>query len=95
MYRDDFVSIWIAEVCKIDFARGPFAPTGWVLDALSAVGDAGVVERLDLLGAGAGETDSTAVCMCRCLAVDRFGNAERTSLRAIPNTALRMAWPAE
>src|SRR5262249_39896823 len=90
MHRDDLVAEWIAQVGEIDLARGPFAPAGRVLDALAAVGDAGVVERLDLLGTGAGKADGAAVGVRRRPAVDWLGDAERTGLRAIPNAALRI-----
>src|SRR5262249_39704318 len=88
MHRDDLVAVGIAQIREIDLARDTLAPAGRVLDALAAVGDAGVVERLDLLGAGAGEADGAAIGMRRRLAVDRPGDAERTGLRAIPNAAL-------
>src|SRR5215813_9784928 len=90
MHRDDLVTEWIAQVGEIKLARGPFAPAGRILDALAAVGDAGVVESLDLLGIGAGEADGAAIGVRRCIAVDRLGNAERAGLRTIPNTALRI-----
>src|SRR5262249_2250410 len=70
--------------------RGPCPPPGGVLGAFPAVGDAGVVERLDLFGAGAGEADGAAIGMARRLAVDRLGDAERAGLRAIPNAAFRI-----
>src|SRR5262249_46083976 len=92
MHRDDLVAEWIAQVGEIDLARGPFAPAGRILDALAAVGDAGVVERLDLLGTGAGEADGAAVGVRRRLAVDRLGDAERAGLRAVPNAALRIGF---
>src|SRR5215831_18114782 len=90
MHRDDLVAAGIAQIREIDLARGTLAPAGRVLDALAAVGDAGVVERLDLLGAGAREADGAAIGMTRRLAVDRLGDAERAGLRAIPNTAFRI-----
>src|SRR5262252_3470653 len=90
MHCDDLVAEGVAQVAEIDLPSGPFAPAGRVLDALAAVGDAGVVERLDLLGAGAGEADGAAIGMARRLAVDRLGDAERTGLRAIPNAAFRI-----
>src|SRR5215831_6935160 len=37
MYRDDLVSGWIAQIGKIDLARGHFAPAGRVLDAFAAI----------------------------------------------------------
>jgi len=88
MHRDDLVAVGIAQIREIDLARDTLAPAGRVLDALAAAGDAGVVERLDLLGTGAGEADGAAIGMRRRLAVDRLGDAERTGLRAIPNAAL-------
>ena len=90
MDRDDLVAARIAQIPEIDLARRAFAPAGWILDALAAVGDAGVVECLDLLGAGTGEADGAAVGMTRVLAVDRLGDAERAGFRAIPNAALRI-----
>jgi hypothetical protein len=88
MHCDDLVAERIAQVAEVNLARGPLAPAGRVLDALAAVGNARVVERLDLLGAGAGEADGAAVGMARRLAVDRLGDAERAGFRAIPNAAL-------
>src|ERR1043166_1319428 len=88
MHCDDLVAGGIAQIGKIDLARGAFAPAGRVFDALAAVGDAGVVESLGLLGAGAGEADGAAVGVRCRLAVDRLGDAERAGLRAIPNAAL-------
>src|SRR5215468_2870351 len=55
MYRADFVVGRIAQVGKIEFGHGPFAPAGRVLDALATVGNTGVMKSLDLLGAGARE----------------------------------------
>src|SRR6516165_9306269 len=93
MHRDELVSGWIAQVGKIDLARRPFAPAGRVLDALTAVGDAGVVESLGQLGAGAREADGAAVSVRRRLAIDRFGDAERAGLRAIKDATLRIGLP--
>ena len=93
MHRDELVSGWIAQVGKIDLARSPFAPAGWVLDALAAVGDAGVVESLDHLGAGAREADGAAISVCRRLAIDRLGDAEHAGFGAIKDAALRIGLP--
>src|ERR1017187_8183927 len=90
MQRANLVARWITQVGKIELARGAFAPAGWVLDALAAVGDAGVVESPRLLWAGAREADGTAIGVRRRLAVDRLGDAEHASLRAIKDAALRI-----
>jgi hypothetical protein len=65
MYRADFVVGRIAQVGKIEFGHGPFAPAGRVLDALATVGNTGVMKSLDLLGAGAREADGAAIGMRR------------------------------
>src|SRR5215468_825890 len=83
MNRDNLVSGWIAQVGKIDFARGPFAPAGRVLDALAAVGDACVMESLGQLGAGAREADGAAISVRRRLAIDRLGDPEHAGFCAI------------
>ena len=76
MYRADFVVGRIAEVGKIEFARGPFAPARRVLDALAPVGNTGVMKSFDLLGAGAREADGAAIGMRRRFPIDRPGDAE-------------------
>src|SRR5262249_9587286 len=90
MHRDKLVAGWIAQVSKIDLAGGPFAPAGWVLYALAAVGNAGVVEGLGYLGAGAGEADGAPIGVRRRLAIDRIGDAGRAGLRSIKDAALRI-----
>jgi hypothetical protein len=90
MQRANLVARWIPKVGKIELACGAFAPAGRVLDALAAIGYAGVVERPRLLRAGARETDGTAIGVRRRLAVDRLGDAEHAGLRAIKDAALRI-----
>jgi hypothetical protein len=53
MYRADFVVGRIAQVFQIEFAHGPFARAGRVLDALATIGNTGVMKGFDLPGAGA------------------------------------------
>src|SRR5215472_15703294 len=98
MHRDDLVSGWIAQVGKIDLARGHFSPAGRILDAFAAVGDAGVVESLGQLGAGARKADGAAISVRRRLAIDRLGDAEHAALRAIKDATLRIGllrWEAD
>src|SRR5580704_16665969 len=89
MQRANLVARWIPKVGKIELA-GAFTPAGRVLDALAAIGYAGVVERPRLLRAGTRETDGTAIGVRRRLAVDRLGDAEHAGLRAIKDAALRI-----
>src|SRR5581483_10409614 len=88
--RADLVAERIAQVGKVELAEGAFAPAGRVLDALAAVGDAGVVEGFHLLRAVAGEADGAAVGVRRSLAVDRLGDAEYPSLRTVEDAAFRV-----
>ena len=88
--RADLVAGRIAQVGEIEFACRTLAPTGRILDALAAVGDASVVEGLHLLGAVTGEADGAAVGVCRDLAVNRFGDAEHASLGPIEDATLRI-----
>jgi hypothetical protein len=67
MHGADFVTTGIAQIGEIQLARGPFAPAGRVLDAFAAVGDARVVEGLDLLGVGARETDGAPLACVAAL----------------------------
>src|SRR5215831_2764355 len=84
----DLVAGGIAQVGEIELARCALAPPRRVFDAPAAMGDAGVVEGLDLLNAVAGKADGTAVVVCRDLAVDRVGDGEGTSFGAIDDAAL-------
>src|SRR5205814_5018756 len=88
MQRTDLVTGRIAQVGEIESARGPFAPAGRVLDALAAIGDAGIMEGLRLLGTVAREADGAAVGVCRHVAIDRLGEGEHTGLGAIKDAAL-------
>src|SRR5579871_1474730 len=90
MQRADLVAGRISQVGKIELARGRFAPTGRILDALAAIGDAGVVEGSDVLRAVAGEADRAAISVRRRVAVDRLGDAEHAGLGAIKEATLRI-----
>src|SRR5579872_1946542 len=90
MQRANLVARWIAQVGKIEPAPGIFTPAGRLLDALATIGDAGVVERPHLLGAGADEANGTAIGVRRRLAVDRLGDAQHAGLGAIKDAALRI-----
>src|SRR5215470_3687647 len=92
MHRDDLVSGWIAQVGKIDLARGPFAPAGRIFDALAPVGHARVVESLDFLGTVAGKANGSAVGVGRCLAIDRLRDPKSASLGAIEDATLRIGF---
>jgi len=90
MQRANLVARWITQVGKIELAPGAFAPAARVLDALATVGNAGIVESPRLLRAGAREADGTAIGVGRRLAIDRLGDPEHASLRAIKDAALRI-----
>ena len=49
--RADLIAGRIAQVGEIEFASRTLAPTGRILDAVAAAGDASIVEGLHLLGA--------------------------------------------
>ena|SRR5215469_7941817 len=76
MDRTDFVVGRIAQVGKIEFSRGPFAPAGRVLDALATVGNTGVMKSLDLFGASARKADGATISIRRRFPIDRPGDAE-------------------
>src|SRR5437763_6845128 len=93
MERTDLVAGWIAQVGQIEPAGRPFAPAGRILDALATARDTGVVESLGELGGGAREADGAAVGVRRHIAVDRRGDAEHASLRAVEDAALWIGLP--
>src|SRR5450759_5315823 len=66
----ELVAVGIAEISKIEFARGAFAHARRVFAALAAIGDAGSVPRVGLLGGGSGTADGAALGRGRRLAVD-------------------------
>src|SRR5437764_13768668 len=93
MQRTDFVTGWVPQVRKIELARCSFAPAWRVLDALAPIGNAGVVESLDLLGVGARESNCSTVGVCRRLTINRLRDAEHASLRSINNAPFRIGLP--
>src|SRR5579862_4622429 len=90
MQRANLVARRIAQIGKIEPAPGVFTPAGRVLDALAAIGDAGVVESSHLFRVGAREADGAAIGVRRRLAVDRVGDAEHSGLGAIKDAAPRI-----
>src|SRR5581483_9643091 len=83
MHRADLVAERIAQIGEIDPSGRALAPAGRILDALAAVGDAGVVKGLHLLRTRARKTDRAAIGMASGSAIDRLGDAERTGLGAV------------
>ena len=90
MQRADLVAVGIAHIGKIELRAAALTPAGRILDALAAVRDGGIVERLDLLRAVAAEADRAAIGMRSRLAIDRLGEAEHAGRRAIKDATLRI-----
>ena len=69
----DLIAKWIAQIGEVEFCSTALAPTGRVLDALSAARYARVVEGFDLVDAVAAKTYRAAIGMGGWVAVDGLG----------------------
>src|SRR4029078_8646198 len=70
MQRANLVAVGIAHIGKIELRCPRFTQAGRILDALAAVCDTGIVERLHLFRAVTGTAYRGAVGVCRRRAID-------------------------
>src|ERR1035437_7302145 len=81
----ELVAVGIAQIGEIEFARSALAHTRRVLAGLAAIGDAGRMPRVGLLGGARGKTDRAAIGRGRRLAIDRLRHRENASFGHIEN----------
>src|SRR5438128_11914238 len=86
MHRADLVAVQIAQIGEVHFARRAFAYARRIFAGLSAIGDAGRVPGVGLLGRVRRKTDGAAIRRRRRLAVDRLRHREHAGLGEIENT---------
>ena len=68
MHAAKFVAIGVAHVAQVHLADRAFAPAWWVFAGCAAIGHAGCMEGIRLLGGLHGKTDGAAIAVRR-----RFG----------------------
>src|ERR1700709_1474324 len=85
MHGANLVAIRIAQISDIELVAGAFTDTRRILARLCAVGDAGGVPGIGLLGRSGGKADGAAIGKGRRLAVDRLRHRKRSGFGEVEN----------
>src|SRR5258708_38771445 len=85
MQRAELVAVGVAQIGKVEFAGAALAHTRRIFATRRAMGDAGRVPRVGLLGRATGEADGAAIGRGCRLAVDRLGHGKNAGFGKVEN----------
>src|SRR5439155_14399750 len=94
VHRANFVAVEIPQIGEVHFSCGAFAYARRIFAGLAAIGEAGRVPGVSLLGRVRRKADGAAIGVRRGLAVDRLRHRKYTGLGEVENSvAVDPGWP--